>query len=76
MSIFLVTLFIFFLSVLTASIGAVCLYFFLDYAWFFGFLVVLVLRKGTYGGAVGLIDDDNEAVLEDVVGMLDLFFAG
>ena len=48
----------------------------LDDAPLFGFFVVLVFEKGTDGEAVGLIDDDDEAVLEDVVGMLDLFLAG
>ena len=37
---------------------------------------MLVLEKGTDGGTVGLIDEDDEAVLEDVTGMLDLFIAG
>ena len=41
----------------------------------FGFFLVLVLEKGTDGGA-GLIDEDDEAVLEDVAEMLDLFIAG
>ena len=48
----------------------------LDDAPFFGFFLVLVLGAGTDGGAVGLIDEDDEAMLEDVAGMLDLFIAG
>ena len=45
----------------------------LDDAPFFGFLVVL---EGTDGRVVGLVDDDHEAALDDVVGMLDFFFVG
>ena len=48
----------------------------LDDTLFFGFFLVLVLEKGTDGGVVGLIEEDDEAVLEDVAGMLDLFIAG
>ena len=48
----------------------------LDDDLFFGYFLVLVLEKGTDGGVVGLIDEEDEVALEDVAGMLDLFIAG
>ena len=43
---------------------------------FFGLLLVLVIGAGTDGGAVGLMVEDDEAMLEDVAGMLDLLISG
>ena len=48
----------------------------LDDTPFFGLFLVLVIGAGTDGGAVGLMDEDDEAMLEGVVEMLDLLIPG
>ena len=50
--------------------------FLLDDTPFCGLFLVLVIGAGTDGGAVGLMDEDDEAMLEDVAEMLDLLIAG
>ena len=48
----------------------------LDDTPFFGLILVFVIGARTDGGAVGLMDEDDEAVLEDAAEMLDLLIAG
>ena len=48
----------------------------LDDTPFFGLFLVLVIGSEIDGGVVGFIDEDDEAMLEDVVEMLDLLIAG
>ena len=70
--------FVYFLFFSFSGLQECCLFisFPLDDTPFFGLLLVFVIGARTDGWAVGLMDEDDEAVLEDVTGMLDLLIVG